>query len=179
MLAAASSRYLHDLIVLIPPIPHLSRLDHPFSSLLVLTMRLNPLLLLAAATFFSGAVIANQAKTAASTSASSASSFPTSPTPSFSTSSLIALTATPTILDGEEPQITEAPEILNGDMEQQLQEKYHMTTYWSCVTIATQVHCGWHEPVLPGGDEIAGANGRGVRVGVAAMFAAAVAIFLR
>lgn len=36
----------------------------------------------------------------------------------------------------------------------QLQEKYHQTTYWSCVTIATQVHCGWHEPILPGGNEI-------------------------
>jgi hypothetical protein len=65
-----------------------------------------------------------------------------------------------TTLDGEEPQITEPPEILNGDVDQQLQEKYHMTTYWSCVTIATQVHCGWHEPVLPGGNEIAGAPGR-------------------
>ena len=83
-----------------------------------------------------------------------------------------------TTLEGEEPTITEAPEILNGDMGQHLQEKYHMTTYWSCVTIATQVHCGWHEPVLPGGDEVAGANGRG-RVGVAAMFAAAVAVLVR
>lgn len=44
----------------------------------------------------------------------------------------------------------------------QLQEKYHQTTYWSCVTIATQVHCGWHEPILPGGNEIpAAAPGRG------------------
>jgi hypothetical protein len=35
-----------------------------------------------------------------------------------------------------------------------------MTTYWSCVTIATDVHCGWHEPVLAGGDEIARAGRR-------------------
>jgi len=30
-----------------------------------------------------------------------------------------------------------------------------MTTFWECVTIVTQTHCGWHEPVLPGGTEIA------------------------
>lgn len=55
-----------------------------------------------------------------------------------------------------------------------------MTTYWSCVTIETQVHCGWHEPVLPGGDEIAGAErGGGRRVGLVALLAAAVGILLR
>lgn len=94
------------------------------------------------------------------------------------TTQLIALTGTPT--DTEEPQITEAPEILDGDMSLMLQEKYHMTTYWSCVTIATQVHCGWHEPVLPGGDEIAGAPGRGTgNARVWAVMAAVVAVILR
>ena len=53
-----------------------------------------------------------------------------------------------------------------------LQEKYHQTTYWSCVTIQTDVHCGWHEPILAGGSEIAAAPGvnarreEGRRVGV-------------
>jgi hypothetical protein len=64
-------------------------------------------------------------------------------------------------------------------MSMMLQEKYHMTTYWSCVTIVTQVHCGWHEPVLPGGDEIAAAPGRKGRVGVAALLAGVVAVILR
>ena len=127
-------------------------------------MRLSPFLPLATATLFPAAVFANQVRTAASTlspaSASSASSFPTSPTSSFSSSpTSVAGAPALTTLDGEEPQITEPPEVLNGDVNQQFQEKYHMTTYWSCVTIATQVHCGWHEPVLPGGDEIAAASG--------------------
>lgn len=57
-------------------------------------------------------------------------------------------------------------------------QKWHLTTYWSCVTdydITTTTHCGWHEPVLPGGDEISGAPrtgfeavGRSVRVALAA-----------
>jgi hypothetical protein len=34
-----------------------------------------------------------------------------------------------------------------------------LTTFWECVTIATDVNCGWHEPVVPGGDEIAAAPG--------------------
>ncbi|KAB8290728.1 hypothetical protein EYC80_008365 [Monilinia laxa] len=51
------------------------------------------------------------------------------------------------------PIITAAPTV----EEIQLQEKYHLTTYWSCVTLHTYVHCGWHEPLLPGGTEIAGA----------------------
>ncbi|KAM3085930.1 hypothetical protein ACMFMG_002982 [Clarireedia jacksonii] len=51
------------------------------------------------------------------------------------------------------PVITAAPTA--QDIE--LQQKYHLTTYWSCVTIQTYVHCGWHNPLLPGGTEIAGA----------------------
>jgi hypothetical protein len=40
-----------------------------------------------------------------------------------------------------------------------------MTTYWACQTWPLTVHCGWHTPVLEGGDEIAAAgrvDGRGV-----------------
>ncbi|CAD6440331.1 fb107956-5df3-4973-ab06-60e4b95a763e [Sclerotinia trifoliorum] len=63
--------------------------------------------------------------------------------------------ATRTIgMDEGVPVITAAPMI----DEIQLQEKYHQTTYWSCVTRRTYVHCGWHEPVLVGGTEIAGAQ---------------------
>lgn len=38
-----------------------------------------------------------------------------------------------------DPVITAAPTV--GKI--QLQEKYHLTTYWSCVTLQTYVHCGW------------------------------------
>jgi len=73
------------------------------------------------------------------------------------------------IVDTADPTIT-APAVLS-EGGAGVQEKYHMTTYWSCVTVATQVHCGWHEPVLAGGNEIAagaeGLNGRGMgKVGV-------------
>ena len=67
-----------------------------------------------------------------------------------------------------------------------LQEKYHQTTYWSCVTIQTDVHCGWHEPILAGGDEIAAAPGvnarreEGRRVGIlVGLMGLAVEFFLR
>lgn len=41
---------------------------------------------------------------------------------------------------------------------QEFQEKWYVTTFWSCVTDNVQTHCGWHEPVLPGGDDsVAGA----------------------
>lgn len=40
----------------------------------------------------------------------------------------------------EDPSITAAP----SAEEIQLQEKYHLTTYWSCVTLQTFVHCGWY-----------------------------------
>jgi hypothetical protein len=40
----------------------------------------------------------------------------------------------------------------------EFQEKWYLTTFWSCVTDDVQTHCGWHEPVLPGGDDsVAGA----------------------
>ncbi|PQE11071.1 hypothetical protein CJF31_00000807 [Rutstroemia sp. NJR-2017a BVV2] len=45
------------------------------------------------------------------------------------------------------PLITAAPTA----QEVELQQKYHQTTYWSCVTMHT------HEPLLAGGTEIAGA----------------------
>ncbi|PQE21128.1 hypothetical protein CJF32_00005533 [Rutstroemia sp. NJR-2017a WRK4] len=45
------------------------------------------------------------------------------------------------------PLITAAP----TPQEVELQQKYHQTTYWSCVTMHT------HEPLLAGGTEIAGA----------------------
>jgi hypothetical protein len=152
-------------------------------------MRLNIIFVWA---FVPISVLANQAfhpRTAASTlslaSSASSASYPTSPTSSFSTpptAYVIALTGTPT--DTEEPQITEAPEFSDADMSMMLQEKYHITTYWSCVTIGTQVHCGWHEPVLPGGDEIAGAsgrmgNGKGRFGQVVALAVAVVGVFMR
>lgn len=46
---------------------------------------------------------------------------------------------------------------------EELAQKWHVETFWSCVTFAITTHCGWHEPVRPGGDEIAGAG----RVGAA------------
>ncbi len=97
-------------------------------------------------------------QTTASTSASSASP-PTSPTSSFTTR-LIALTNTPSPspTSEEEPRITDAPEFLGGG---ELQEKYHLTTFYTCVTIGSNVNCGIHEPVLPGGNQIGGAAPRG------------------
>lgn len=41
---------------------------------------------------------------------------------------------------GETPLITAAP----SAEEIQLRGKYHQTTYWSCVTLQTFVHCGWY-----------------------------------
>ncbi|TGO55757.1 hypothetical protein BCON_0087g00100 [Botryotinia convoluta] len=68
----------------------------------------------------------------------------------------------------EDPLITAAP----SAEEIQLQEKYHLTTYWSCVTLQTFVHCGWHEPVLAGGTEIAGASCGSCNAGTVALMAA-------
>ncbi|KAJ5054106.1 uncharacterized protein L3040_000389 [Drepanopeziza brunnea f. sp. 'multigermtubi'] len=61
------------------------------------------------------------------------------------------------------PRMTPKPDFQPGDEAAlSLRQKWHLTTYWSCATFAAgRVFCGWHEPVLPGGDEIAGANGRG------------------
>ncbi|KAF7953106.1 hypothetical protein EAE96_006325 [Botrytis aclada] len=68
----------------------------------------------------------------------------------------------------ENPLITAAP---SGE-EIRLQEKYHLTTYWSCVTLQTFVHCGWHEPILAGGTEIAGAVCGSCNAGRVALVAA-------
>jgi hypothetical protein len=38
-----------------------------------------------------------------------------------------------------------------------LQQKLHLTTFWTCIGIATQTHCGWSEPIEQGGSEIAAA----------------------
>lgn len=61
-------------------------------------------------------------------------------------------------------------------------QKWHLTTYWACVTYydeTTTTHCGWHEPVLPGGDEISGALGFGDgRLIVAVAVAVAVGVLL-
>ncbi|TGO30905.1 hypothetical protein BPAE_0003g01910 [Botrytis paeoniae] len=68
----------------------------------------------------------------------------------------------------EDPLITAAP----SAEDIQLQEKYHLTTYWSRVTLQTFVHCGWHEPILAGGTEIAGASCGSCNAGRVALMAA-------
>ncbi|KAF7914869.1 hypothetical protein EAE99_010423 [Botrytis elliptica] len=74
----------------------------------------------------------------------------------------------PSETSGEDPLITAAP----SAEEIRLQEKYHLTTYWSCVTLQTFVHCGWHEPILAGGTEIAGASCGSCNAGKVALMAA-------
>ncbi|TGO42286.1 hypothetical protein BHYA_0010g00460 [Botrytis hyacinthi] len=74
----------------------------------------------------------------------------------------------PSETSGEDPLITAAP----SAEEIQLREKYHLTTYWSCVTLQTFVHCGWHEPILEGGTEIAGASCGSCNAGKVALMAA-------
>ncbi|KAH8808054.1 hypothetical protein F5884DRAFT_353082 [Xylogone sp. PMI_703] len=70
-----------------------------------------------------------------------------------------ALSAFSTALSSApEPTITTPPS--PEEVETRLQEKYHQTTYFSCVTIGTYTHCGTHEPILPGGTEIPAAAGR-------------------
>ncbi|KAJ8062192.1 hypothetical protein OCU04_008746 [Sclerotinia nivalis] len=71
-----------------------------------------------------------------------------------------------------DPIITAAP----TTEEIQLQEKYHQTTYWSCVTLKTYVHCGWHEPILAGGTEIAGAECGSCNGGRMALMAAGMVV---
>ncbi|KAF7874273.1 hypothetical protein EAF04_002945 [Stromatinia cepivora] len=81
--------------------------------------------------------------------------------------------ATRTIETNEgNPLITAAPTA----EEMQLREKYHQTTYWSCVTLKTYVHCGWHEPILAGGTEIAGAACGSCNGGRMALMAAAAVV---
>lgn len=50
--------------------------------------------------------------------------------------------------------ITEAPDVEGASLEM----KWHLTTYTTCVTLGSYVNCGVHEPVLPGGDEVSGAE---------------------
>jgi len=67
-----------------------------------------------------------------------------------------ALPLVPTSTLSTPAQITEAPEF---DLEGvSLKEKWHLTTYTTCVTLGSYIGCGVHEPVLPGGDEISGAG---------------------
>lgn len=57
--------------------------------------------------------------------------------------------------------ITEAPDFLEGDGDVEgvsRKERWHVTTYTTCVTLGSYVDCGVHEPVLPGGDEVSGAG---------------------
>jgi hypothetical protein len=71
--------------------------------------------------------------------------------------------ASPTGTETGRAMVTSPPELGKGGSIQ-LQEKWHLTTYWSCdVFDRTVTMCGWHEPVLPGGDEIAGAGHLNVR----------------
>lgn len=69
---------------------------------------------------------------------------------SVSTSSLLVRNSSRNGGSGEEIQATSTIEENNPLItaaptaeEIQLQEKYHLTTYWSCVTLQTFVHCGW------------------------------------
>jgi hypothetical protein len=52
-------------------------------------------------------------------------------------------------------------------IEQTIQQKWHMTTYYTCLPRegSATMRCGTHERVLPGGDEISGAVGRGLDFG--------------
>ncbi|APA07564.1 predicted protein [Sclerotinia sclerotiorum 1980 UF-70] len=75
-------------------------------------------------------------------------------------------------MDEGVPIITAAPTV----EEVQLGEKYHQITYWSCVTRKTYVHCGWHEPILAGGTEIAGAQCELCNGGRMALMAAGVVV---
>jgi hypothetical protein len=54
--------------------------------------------------------------------------------------------------------------------------KWHVTTYWSCVTGAVQTHCGWHEPVLPGGNDISAAGSGKAALGALGVVAAAIVV---
>jgi hypothetical protein len=59
----------------------------------------------------------------------------------------------PTHTSIEKATITEAPELdvsLEGVTGIELQEKWHLTTYTTCVTLGSYIGCGVHEPVLPG-----------------------------
>jgi hypothetical protein len=38
-----------------------------------------------------------------------------------------------------------------------LQQKWHQSTFWTCITVATQTNCGWREPIEQGGSEVGAA----------------------
>ncbi|XMA07785.1 hypothetical protein WAI453_000576 [Rhynchosporium graminicola] len=81
-----------------------------------------------------------------------------------------------------EATITAKPAFKPGDEVAllSLHLKWHITTYWSCATFGKdRVFCGWHEPVRPGGDEIAAANpglDLGIQTKVAALAAGILAV---
>ncbi|PVH89228.1 hypothetical protein DL98DRAFT_647784 [Cadophora sp. DSE1049] len=107
--------------------------------------------------------ITSSTPTTPTTPASPASALQASSTSSSSLSSLSTLAPpTTTTTEIDEAMITPKPDFKPGDeLELSLKQKWHITTYWSCVTFGQdRVFCGWHEPVRPGGDEIAAANGR-------------------
>jgi hypothetical protein len=56
------------------------------------------------------------------------------------------------------------------------EEKWHEVTYWSCVTDPVQTYCGWHQPVLPGGDDISAVASRKAAFGILGVMAAAVMV---
>ncbi|KIN05720.1 hypothetical protein OIDMADRAFT_24103 [Oidiodendron maius Zn] len=77
------------------------------------------------------------------------------PPSALSASSSSTLSISSFITSVQAPETTPPPS--PNDVTWALQEKWHLTTFWTCITIATQTHCGWREPVEPGGDEIAAA----------------------
>ena len=51
--------------------------------------------------------------------------------------------------------ITQAPNVTRKGG---LAEKFVQTTYYSCVTLGTYTHCGWHEPILDASTSAAPTN---------------------
>lgn len=100
--------------------------------------------------------------------ASSIQSSTSSPTPLATPTKAKGGTDAEGFLTAAKASVTPAPEVIIdgvgkmftvlGDGVVGLQEKWHLTTFTSCHTFdATFIYCGVHEPVLPGGDEIAAA----------------------
>ncbi|KAK3934748.1 hypothetical protein QBC46DRAFT_70237 [Diplogelasinospora grovesii] len=73
------------------------------------------------------------------------------------------------------PAVTDAPAIegqgidANGDA-----IKFVQTTYYSCVTMGTYSHCGWHEPILDASSGTKSAFGRDAGIAMRAASAAAI-----
>lgn len=78
----------------------------------------------------------------------------------FSSATALLTLQTPT--EGTPAQITTTIAGLDFDAPDghgvSAKRKYHQTTYYSCVAWPLTTHCGYHEPILPGGDEISGAQ---------------------